>query len=241
VKRFFSRKARQDRKGVLKRFQTEEKERMKKTTILTITILSLTVALTGACSSDTAPNTATVNQMANTVNTAPANNVNAANTAAHDGAKDDDAPAAVKAVFPEAQSFTTQHKDVPAGAIADIEKTTGGKVPDKDHHSYLAFATKDGKRAQIGAATVVKAAGKDMIIIYESKNGMPTVREVRAEGVPAEFLKQFVGKNHDSKIVFGDDIKAAGGVDEITAKEITQAVRIDLLTMEALYGSPHTH
>ena len=216
---------------------------MNKFTFFAIAGLIFTAVFVGACTSDTTtePNTATTanaNQTANTANTAP---VNTTDTAPQGSSNDDDAPAAVKAVFPDAQSFTTQHKDVSAGAIADIEKTTGGKVPDTDHHSYLAFTTKDGKRTQIGAATLVKAAGKDVIIIYESKNGMPTVREVRAEGVSADFLKQFAGKNHDSKIVFGDDIKAAGGVDEITAKEITQAVRIDVLTMEALYGTAHTH
>ncbi len=205
---------------------------MKKTTILTIGLLSLAIGLAAACSSEL--NTTTTNK-ANTSNQTAANNApaNAAN-------KDEDAPASVKAAFPDAQSFTKQHKDIPADAIADIEKDTSGKVPDTDHHSYLAFATKDGKRTQIGAATVVKADGKDIMIVYENKDGMPTIKDVRAEGVSEDFLKQFAGKGHDDKFAVGGDVKA-NGVDEATAKAIAQAVRIDSLTMQTLYGEAHSH
>lgn len=210
---------------------------MKKTTILSAAALAAALGLASACASETT-NT--------TTNTAAPNTANAVNKAADTSnanaahKSDDEIPASVKAAFPDAENFTKQHKDIPADKIAQIEKDTGGKVPDKDHHSYLAFAMKDGKRTQLGAASVVKAAGKDVVIVYESKNGMPTVREVRAEGVSDEFLKQFVGKNHDAKVKFGEDIKA-NGADEAAAKAITEAVRIDLLTMEALYGSAHSH
>lgn len=208
---------------------------MRKIRILSVLVLSVFVGLAAACSSEQntpATNTTAVNTVNKTENT---NDTNPAHKT------DEEIPASVKAAFPDAQSFTKQHKDIPADKIAAIEKDTGGKVPDKDHHSYLAFATKDGKRTQLGAATVLKAGGKDVIVVYESKNGMPTVKEVRAEGVSDEFLKQFVGKNHDAPIKFGEDIKAAGGVDEQTAKSIAQAVRIDVLTMEALFGSAHSH
>lgn len=200
------------------------------------TIITVSLGLVAACSPNSTPPTP-----ANTTTVANQTvaNTNSAKTDSH-AENDQDIPASVKAVFPDAQNFTKQHKDIPANKIASIEKDTGGKIPDKDHHSYLAFATKDGKRTQIGAVTTVKADGKDLTIVYESKNGMPTIKEVRVDGIPKEFLAQFAGKNHDSKIVFGEDIKAAGA-DETAAKAITQAVRIDLLTMEALYGSAHTH
>jgi hypothetical protein len=207
---------------------------MNRKTVFLLMILALTVGLAGACSSGSS--TPTTNTTSNQPTT---NAANTANTATKPKT-DEDAPASVKAVFPDAQSFTKQHKDVPAEKIASIEKDTGGKVPDKDHHSYLAFATKDGKRTQIGAATIVKVDGKELIVIYESKNGMPTIKEVRGDGVAKEFLAQFVGKDHDAKVKFGEDIKA-NGADEALAKSITQAVRIDLLTMEALYGSAHSH
>ncbi|MCA1589528.1 MAG: hypothetical protein LC734_03890, partial [Acidobacteria bacterium] len=114
---------------------------MKGITVLTIVFLGMLAGLAGACSSGSTPsNTAGANKAANTAtaNTAPAKT-------------DDETPALVRAALPDAQSFTTQHKDVPATAIADIEKDTGAKVPDTDHHSYLAFSTAGGKRTQIGA------------------------------------------------------------------------------------------
>lgn len=201
------------------------------------TIITVSLGLVAACSPSATP-PAPANTTTTAANQTSAN-ANSAGTESH-AKSDDEIPASVKAVFPEAQTFTMQHKDIPANKIASIEKDTGGKIPDKDHHSYLAFANKDGKRTQIGAATMIKADGKDLTIVYESKNGMPTIKEVRADGIAKEFLAQFAGKNHDSKVVFGEDIKA-GGADENVAKAITQAVRIDLLTMEALYGSAHTH
>lgn len=197
--------------------------------------LALIAGLGWGCSSGTT----TSNPAANS-NARPAANANTApaNSAPAQGA--DETPAQVKAAFPDAQSFTAQHKDVPPNAIAEIEKDAGGKVPDTDHHSYLAFSTAGGSRKQLGAATVVKAAGKDVVIVYESKSGSPSIKEVRADGVPASFLAQFAGKGHDDKFAFGSDVKA-NGADEATAKAIATAVWIDVLTMQSLYGTAHSH
>jgi hypothetical protein len=201
-------------------------------------VIAASVALASACS--TATNTSTPT---GTTNRATATNANAANsgapnTAAHKSA--DETPEAVRAVFPDAQSFTTQHKDVPDAQIASIEKDTGAKVPAKDHHSYLAFSTAGGARKQIGAATIVKADGKDVIIIYDSKDGSPVIKEIRADGVPAAFLAQFAGKGHDDDLLLGADIKA-NGANEAQAKALTEAIRVDVLTMQALYGAAHKH
>ena len=208
---------------------------MKQILILSAIAVSLTFA--SGCSSS--PETATTNRTATTNTTANTATTNSAamNTAAP---KSDDTPAAVKAVFPDAQSFTTQHKDIPADKIASIEKDTSSKVPDKDHHSYLAFSTTGGARKQIGAATIVKAGGKDVVVVYDNKDGSPVVKEVRAEGVSAPFLAQFAGKGHDNDLLLGADIKASGA-NETQAKAITEAVRVDVLTMQALYGSAHKH
>jgi hypothetical protein len=208
---------------------------MKKNTVLTIAGLSLGISLAAACSTETTNTTTNTNRT-----TANAANTTTANNAATAPKTEEDAPASVKAVFPDAQSFTKQHKDIPKDAIADIEKDTGGKVPDTDHHSYLAFSTTGGARRQIGAATVVKANGKDIVIVYETKEGLPAIKEVRADGVPAPFLTQFAGKGHDDKFAVGGDIKT-NGVDEATAKAIAQAVRIDSMTMQTLYGAAHSH
>lgn len=206
---------------------------MKKITILSIIALSVAVGLAAACSSETTTTTTT-----NTANTANQTAVN--NAPANTAKTDEDIPASVKAAFPDAQTFSKQHKDIPADSIASIEKDTNAKVPDTDHHSFLAFSTTGGARKQIGAATVVKAKGKDIVIVYENKEGSPYIKEIRADGVSNDFLKQFAGKGHDDDLLLGSDIKA-NGVDEAQAKAITEAVRVDVLTMQALYGAAHSH
>ncbi|MCA1636599.1 MAG: hypothetical protein LC802_23645 [Acidobacteria bacterium] len=161
--------------------------------------------------------------------------------AGHGGdAANSDAPASVRAALPDAQSITTQHKDISDAQIASIEKETGTKVADKDHHSYLAFSTAGGTRKQIGAATLVKANGKEMVVIYDSRNGVPYIREVRAEGVPQAFLDGFKGKGHDDKFQVGGDLKA-NGADEAMARAVAAAIRQDAVTMQTLYGGKHSH
>jgi hypothetical protein len=206
---------------------------------LILSAIATSLAFASGCSS--APETATTTNQAANANTTAANTTTA-NTAtnAHNSTKADETPAAVKAVFPNAQSFTTQHKDVSDAQMASIEKDTGSKVPNKDHHSYLAFSTTGGARKQIGAATIVKVEGRDVVIVYDSKDGSPVIKEIRAEGVPAPFLAQFAGKGHDDDLLLGKDIKASGA-NEAQAKAITEAVRVDVLTMQALYGAAHTH
>jgi len=207
---------------------------MKKFSHLTLAAVLAAIGLAAACSAPTnTTNTNQVNTAANTANTVAANTATAPK-------KDEDAPASVKAAFPDAQSFTKQHKDISKDAIIDIEKDSGGKVPDTDHHSYLAFSSAGGARKQIGAATVVQAGGKEFVVVYENKNGLPFIKEVRGEGVPAPFLAQFAGKGHDDKLKIGADLKA-NGVDEATAKAIALAVQIDALTMQSLYGAAHSH
>lgn len=192
--------------------------------------LLVAVAIAAACSSgaNTTPaNTNKAKNNTNAVNGAPAKS-------------EDDAPASVKTAFPDAQSFTKQHKDLTKDQIADIEKEAGAKLPDTDHHSYLAFSTTGGARKQIGSATIVTAGGKDFVIVYENKEGKPYIKEIRGEGVPTPFLAQFVGKGHDDKFQIGKDLKA-NGVDDATAKAIAQAVKTDILTMQTLYGTVDKH
>jgi hypothetical protein len=201
---------------------------------LLVGIIAL-IGLAAACSSATQPtaNTANTTKPTNTAATTAENTATAPK-------KDEEVPVAIKAVFPDAESITKQHKDIPKEVIADIEKDSGAKLPDTDHHSYLAFKTEGGTRKQIGAATMVKADGKDAVIIYDSKDGSPFIKEVKIDGVAADFLKQFSGKGHDDKLQIGQDLKVIG-VDEKTAKAIAEAVRVDAMTMQALYGKAHSH
>ena len=202
---------------------------MRKITVYTIIVLSLAIGLAAACSSGSNNATTTSNTNQAKITNAPNNTV--------PPKTDEDVPASVKAAFPDGQSFTKQHKDIPKAEIAEIEKESGGKLPDTDHHSYLAFSTAGGARKQIGAATVVTAGGKDFVVVYENKDGKPYIKEIRADGISADFLKQFVGKGHDDKF----QIKAVGGVDDATTKAITKAVQIDILTMQMLYGAEDKH
>ena len=146
----------------------------------------------------------------------------------------------MRAALPDAQSITKQHKDLSSAQIAAIQKETGSKVPDTDHHSYLAFSNSGGARQQIGAATVVKAGGKEMVIVYENRGGKPYIKEVRAEGIPQAFLDQFKGKGHDDKYKIGQDLKAQG-LDDAKANGAAEAVRVDIMTMQTLYGTPDKH
>lgn len=195
--------------------------------LLTVGMVSL------ACSGGTATNGNT----AISANKAPANSSAPSNSAP---AKADEIPAAVKAALPTAQTFTALHKELTDAQIASIEKDTGGKVSEKDHHSFPGFATVNGARTQIGAVTIVKAAGKEIVIVYENKDGSPSIKEIKAEGAPVGFLSQFAGKGHDDDLLLGADIKA-NGAKEDEAKAITDAIRIDVLSMQALYGKAHTH
>jgi hypothetical protein len=186
-----------------------------------------------ACSTNT-----TTNGNSATAGNRPTTNTTAGNNTAP--AKVDDVPASVKAAIPAAQTFTTQHKDLTDAQIASIEKDTGGKVSEKDHHSYLAFSTANGTRTQVGAATVVKVAGQEIVIVYDNKDGSPVIKEIKIDGVPGAFLSQFVGKGHDDDLLLGADIKA-NGAKEDQAKALTDAIRIDVLSMQALYGKAHSH
>lgn len=208
------------------------------TTALPGLIIGSLAAFGAACSStEPATNRATTSNAntTTTANTAPPS----ATTSSH--ATNDDTPAAVRAALPEAQTFTTQHKDIPAATISSIEKETGAKIVDADHHSYLAFSTAGGARRQVGAATVVTVDNQEMVIIYDSKNGSPVIREVRGGNVAPAFLTQFKGKGHDDALTFGRDITAAGGVNQATAKAVTAAIKQDVLAMQALYGAAHSH
>lgn len=204
-----------------------------------ITIIGLT-ALAAACSSGNSAPSATSPDAASatTASASPA----AASAAKGDSAKADDIPAAVRAALPNAQSITAQHKDITAAQVAGIEKQSGMKLTDKDHHSYLAFATGGGARKQIGAATAVKAAGHEVVIVYASEKGSPMIKEAHGEssGVTHAFLDQFKGKGHDSKLRLGQDIKAQG-MDEAMARALTDAIRLDVVTMQTLYGAAHSH
>lgn len=205
--------------------------------------LSLLAALAGisvACSNAAEKNASNTNT-AQPATTANANSPHTTPTGgATTGGTTDEVPAIVRTALPDAQSITKQHKDISASQVVEIEKETATKIKDADHHSYLGFSNTGGTRKQTGAATVVEAGGKQMVVVYESRNGVPYIKELRADGVPQAFLDQFKGKGHDDKLQTGQDIKTQG-LDEATAKAAADAIRQDTRIMQALYGGKHSH
>ena len=207
---------------------------------ITIITSSGLTALAAACSSgNNAPSASSPDAASATTASASPAATSAANS---NSAKADDIPAAVHAAFPNAQSITKQHKDLTDAQATSIEKQSGVKLDDKDHHSYLAFATEGGTRRQIGAAAVVKAEGRELVIVYGSEKGSPVINEIHGEsgGIPHIFLDQFKGKGHDNKLRLGQDIKAQG-VEEALARAVSDAIRLDMVTMQTLYGAAHSH
>ena len=89
---------------------------MKKITVFTLFALVAAVAVAAACASGA--NTPQPPANANQAKT----NTNAVNSAPPKS--EDETPASVKAAFPDAQSFTKQHKDITKEQIAAIEKET---------------------------------------------------------------------------------------------------------------------
>ena len=202
--------------------------------ILLAMLAGATLAFGAACSNAGNTNSNTASPATNT------GGGNTANTAHTSGTTGDDVPAIVRAALTDATSVTTQHKDLSASQVSTIERETNTKIKDTDHHSYLGFSTGNGARKQTGAATVVEANGKQMVIVYESRNGIPYIKEVRAEGMPQAFLDQFKGKGHDDKFQIGLDIKA-NGADDQTARAAADAIRQDAVIMQTLYGGAHSH
>jgi hypothetical protein len=160
-------------------------------------------------------------------------------------AADEKTPESVRAAFPGAQTFTKQHRDLSPADIAAIEKASGTRWSgDRDFHSYLAIGTKNGRRAQLGAATVVEnvSGAGDLTIAYDNDLTITKVTASKSGGdaTSAGFLSQFVGKGHDDSIKLGQDIKYSGS-DRATAAAITDAVRRATHTMQRLYGKAHQH
>lgn len=155
-------------------------------------------------------------------------------------AVNDEVPAAVRAALADAQTVAVEKKELSTSQLAEVEREAGTKVQNATHTTYFGYASNGGARRQVGAATLLDVDGKQVIIIYESRNGLPYIKEVRAEGLPSEFLAQFRGKGHDDPLQLGRDVQARG-LDQPTARAIVDAVRLDTRVMQTLYGAPHTH
>lgn len=158
----------------------------------------------------------------------------------------DETPAAIKAAFPDAQSISELHKDLTPKQITTIEKESGVKLGDTDFHNYVAFGMKDGKRAQLGAATVaeVQGAGEpvQLVVVYTNDIAIRSITPIKGSGdfLSAAFLGQFAGKDHDEKFHVGEDLKYSGS-NKTAAEAVAHALKRDILAMQTLYGKAHGH
>ncbi|MEW6731384.1 MAG: hypothetical protein AB1489_08615 [Acidobacteriota bacterium] len=162
-----------------------------------------------------------------------------------------DAPVTVKAAFPEAQSFTLEHRALSGEMIAAIEKEAQTKVParERDFHAYLARKTEPGKPTQIlGAAAILNVDGVaspiEVMVAVDSDINIKKVAfvkgDTKGEIASEEFLKQFVGKGHHDKIKVGEDINFTGK-DKTSAAAVAETVRRAEQTLTQLYGKAHSH
>ena len=160
-------------------------------------------------------------------------------------ATDEGIPESVRKSFPSAQTFTRPHHDLQGADIFAIEKASGTTwTGHKDFHTYLAIGTKNGRRVQLGAATIVEnvSGAGDVTIAYDNdlKITKVTTSKNGSNATSPPFLNQFVGKGHDNPIKLGQDIQYPGS-DRPTAAAITAAVRRATHTMQHFYGGAHAH
>ncbi|CDM64279.1 hypothetical protein [Pyrinomonas methylaliphatogenes] len=192
-----------------------------------ISVLSLGVAFWSACATEKRKTSSNAN-----LRNVAAVNANLSTT--------NDVPAEVRAALAGAQTVVAERKELSAAQAAEVERESGAKLESAAHTTYLGYALSGGVRKQVGAATVLEVEGQRLVVVYESRNGLPYIKEVRAADLPLAFLTQFQGKGHDDPLQLGRDVQAHG-MDERLARAITDAIRRDTRIMQALYGAPHTH
>ena len=192
-----------------------------------ISVLSLGVAFWSACATEKRETSSNAN-----LRNVAAVNANLSTT--------NDVPAEVRAALAGAQTVVAERKELSAAQAAEVERESGAKLESAAHTTYLGYALSGGVRKQVGAATVLEVEGQRLVVVYESRNGLPYIKEVRAADLPLAFLTQFQGKGHDDPLQLGRDVQAHG-MDERLARAITDAIRRDTRIMQALYGAPHTH
>ena len=152
-------------------------------------------------------------------------------------------PESVRKSFPSAQTFTRQHHDLQGADIFAIEKASGTAwAGHKDFHTYFAIGTTNGRRAQLGAATIMENVGGagDLTIAYDNDLKITKIATSKTGTITTSrgFLNQFIGKGHDDPITLGKDIKYPGS-DRVTAIAITLAVKRATHAMQHFYGGTH--
>lgn len=134
------------------------------------------------------------------------------------------------------------HKFLSPEQIKNIQKYSGIK-PENYFHTFIATGKKNGKKTQLGAGTLVKIndkKGTEFVIIYDNSIVIKDILPIKnTEGIK-DFLYQFKGKNHDQDFTIGKDLKYSGK-DLDLAKKVAQNIKVDILTVQSLWGKAHSH
>lgn len=149
-------------------------------------------------------------------------------------------PMPISSAFPDAL-ITKQHSELTESQLAAIEQKSGSKLNETDFDAFIAYGKEGDKDTRLGAASVVDVTGlgepTQLVVIYTNDLVIKEVTLVKGTSDVASraFLVQFAGKNSDQPFQVGKDVKYNGKNTE-DAKALTQALKLDLLTMQAIFG-----
>lgn len=134
------------------------------------------------------------------------------------------------------------HKFLTPEQMKNIEKDSGVK-PEGYFHTFIAIGKKNGKKTQLGAGTLVKIDGKKPIefaVIYNNKLVIKDILPIKNTEAIKYFLSEFKGKDHDQAFSVGKDLKYSGK-DLDLAKKVAQSIKLDIITVQTLWGKSHSH
>lgn len=134
------------------------------------------------------------------------------------------------------------HKFLTVNQMNNVKKYSGVKT-DNYFHTFVAVGNNNGKKSQLGAGSLVKVEDTKEIefgIIYDNNLVIKDILPIKNANDLKPFLNQFKGKDHHSSFSIGKDLKYTGNNSKIASK-IAQAVKVDVLTIQELWGKAHKH
>lgn len=154
-------------------------------------------------------------------------------------------PTEIQSSFPDASSIILKEKLLSNRQMLSILQDTGIQPDSKKFYTYFAYKTNNGQDSQLGTATIIDLKTEkpmQFVLIYNSKLIIKKIVPIKAdeEFKSETFLNQFINKDHHEGFVYGKDIKFAGS-NKSDAEAVIKAIKINILSMQAIYGRPHHH
>lgn len=154
-------------------------------------------------------------------------------------------PTEIQSLFPDASSIILKEKLLSNRQMLSILQDTGIKPDSKKFYTYFAYRDNNGQNSQLGTATIIDIKTEkpmQFILIYNGKLLIKKIIPIKAdEEFKSEiFLDQFINKDHHQGFMYGKDIKFDGS-NKSDAEAVIQAIKINILSMQAIYGRPHHH